>query len=282
VPGKREKIYAHCGGKDISAIGSRIGWAGGDELMQSWRESGFLIVLVSLILSSACAGSPGSAGAEATTSLAAAAAPCLNDDEVRTGQVDFPSADGAQLQGLLLIGRGPVGVVLAHESEADLCEWKPYAYALFHEGYRVLAFNFSDHLDRDVVGAVAELRARGSKEIVLIGASMGGTAVLAAAAEVTPPVSAVVSLSGPRDFDGVDALAAVPRLGMPVLFVAGSEDSPFANDARAMYAATTAPGRQLLVVQSGGHGIELMNTVVTSVLEKFIRAHVHQPARPSP
>jgi pimeloyl-ACP methyl ester carboxylesterase len=241
--------------------------------MHSWRLSGFVIVLVTLTLSSACAGSAGAAPAEVTTSAAAPAAPCLNEDEVRTGQVDFPSADGDQLQGLL-IGKGAIGVVLAHESEADLCEWKPYAYALFHEGYRVLAFNFSDQHDRDVVGAVAELRAKGSKEVILIGASMGGTAVLAAAAEVTPPVSAVVSLSGPRAFDAVDALTAVPRLHMPVLFVAGSEDSPFVNDARAMYAATTAPGRQLLVVDSGGHGIELMNMVVTKVVEKFIGAAV--------
>jgi pimeloyl-ACP methyl ester carboxylesterase len=238
--------------------------------MQPWRWSGLVIVLAILTLSSACAGSSGSPPAAATTAVAAPAAPCVNDDEVRTGQVDFPSGDGTQLQGLL-IGKGAVGVVLAHESEADLCEWKPYAYALFHEGYRVLAFNFADHLDRDVVGAIAELRAKGSKDVILIGASMGGTAVLAAAAEVTPPVSAVISLSGPRDFEGVDALAAVPRLRMPVLFVAGSEDSPFVNDARAMYAATTAPGRQLLVVDSGGHGIELMNPVVTGVVEKFIR-----------
>jgi predicted fused transcriptional regulator/phosphomethylpyrimidine kinase len=49
------------------------------------------------------------------------------------------------------------------------------------------------------------------------------------------------------------------------------------SDHKVLRGATTAPGRQLLVVDSGGHGIELMIVVVTRVVEKFIRAHVQEP-----
>jgi pimeloyl-ACP methyl ester carboxylesterase len=133
----------------------------------------------------------------------------------------------------------------------------------------VLAFNFSIDLPKDVIGAVAELRARGSQRIVLIGASMGANAVVVAAATTKPPVAAVVSLSAPQVFQGVDATQAARRLKVPVLYVAGASDGEFAQDARALYAATTAPGRQKLIVKSDAHGVALMNGTVTAVMEKF-------------
>jgi pimeloyl-ACP methyl ester carboxylesterase len=43
--------------------------------------------------------------------------------------------DGAAL------GSGKTGVVLAHESPADLCGWVPYARVLSHAGFRVLLFD---------------------------------------------------------------------------------------------------------------------------------------------
>src|SRR5689334_6936655 len=113
--------------------------------------STLLSAVLSAVLLAGCAGE--SAPAPARTSVAPQpAAACLTADEVRTGQVSFPSGDGSTLQGLV-IGTGPVGVVLAHQSGADLCQWKPYAYALSRQGYRVLALNFSIHLPEDVTGA---------------------------------------------------------------------------------------------------------------------------------
>jgi pimeloyl-ACP methyl ester carboxylesterase len=236
--------------------------------------------LLGAVLLVGCAGgsSPDPARTSATPEPAAA---CLAADEVRTGQLSFPSGDGSTLQGFM-IGTGPVGIVLAHQSGADLCQWKPYAYTLSRQGYRVLAFNFSIHLPADVTGAVAALRARGSQRVVLIGASMGANAVVVAAATTKPPVAAVVSLSAPQVFQGEDAAAAAPRLKVPVLYVAGAYDGEFAQDARALYAATKAPGRRLLIVQSGAHGVELMDDALTAELEKFIRAHAAPGSAPAP
>ncbi|HEV2918592.1 MAG TPA: alpha/beta fold hydrolase, partial [Actinomycetota bacterium] len=52
-------------------------------------------------------------------------------------------------------------------------------------------------IDGDVAAATAQLRRRGADRVVLIGSSMGATAVLSAAARIRPPVAGVVSLSGP-------------------------------------------------------------------------------------
>jgi pimeloyl-ACP methyl ester carboxylesterase len=51
-------------------------------------------------------------------------------------------------------------------------------------------------------------RHHGSRLIVLMGASMGGTAVLVAAADLGNLVAGVIDLSGPAQFGAMDALAA--------------------------------------------------------------------------
>jgi alpha-beta hydrolase superfamily lysophospholipase len=76
----------------------------------------------------------------------------------------------------------------------------PLARAFARRGYQVLAFDFAgfgdsergpgdDRVDIDVAAAAEQLRRRGADRIVLIGSSMGGTAVLAAATRVRPPVA---------------------------------------------------------------------------------------------
>src|SRR5262249_15548358 len=147
----------------------------------------------------------------------------------------FANSEGTRLVGYEL-GRGPRGVVLAHMYGGDACQWSDYAPALAKSGYHVLAFDFHGYglspagpreHDIDVRAAAAELRALGAKRVVLIGASMGGTAVLSAASGLTPPPAAVVSLSGPAAFDFMTTLDKVAGLRMPKLFAVGSGDVQF-------------------------------------------------------
>jgi len=180
--------------------------------------------------------------------------------------VHFPNAEGTRLVGWEL-GRGPRGVVLAHQYGGDACQWDDYAPALAKRGYHVLAFDFhgnglspagSGENDIDVSAAAAKLRALGARKVVLIGASMGGTAVLSAAAQIEPPPAAVVSLSGPASFDLTSVDATVPKLKMPKLFVVGASDVQFADDARDLYRRAHDP-RQLVVVKTADHGVDLLD-----------------------
>jgi hypothetical protein len=52
----------------------------------------------------------------------------------------FRASDGVQLDGAAL-GSGKTGVVLAHESPANLCGWVPFAQTLSRNGFRVLLFD---------------------------------------------------------------------------------------------------------------------------------------------
>jgi pimeloyl-ACP methyl ester carboxylesterase len=200
-------------------------------------------LLCAAALLAGCGGSGGGSGQAAPATMAPAttqAAPakaCLEDAE---RAFSFPTADGPT-DGVVL-GQGRTGVVLGHQSGSDLCEWLPRARALARRGRQVLAFDFGPaaHISQDMAAAAAELRRRGVTRLVLVGSSMGGTAAIAAAARITPPVAGVVSLSGSEEYQGTDAAAAAARLRMPVLVVAAKDDPPFDDEARALYKAVPA------------------------------------------
>ncbi len=203
--------------------------------------------------------------------------------------VHFGAAGATNLVGVV-VGTGKTGVVLAHQSRGDRCQWGDYAHELALAGYRSLIFDFagsglstgSDANDAAVVAAAGYLRTQGVTTVVLIGASMGGTAVLAAAAQIAPPVAAVASLSGPARFDGVDAAEAVKHLTVPVLYAVCVGDSGFADDARTLSNATPAgTDKKLLVAPNcNSHGVQLAartggpeTTAVRAAIDDFLAAH---------
>ncbi|MEV4535366.1 alpha/beta fold hydrolase [Asanoa sp. NPDC049518] len=169
--------------------------------------------------------------------------------------------------GGLIGGSGTTGVVLAHQAEADLCQWILGFNELIGAGYKVLAFDFHGHgssessetgFDDDVVAAAA-LRADGATSLVLVGASMGGTFSIAATPKITPPVAAVVSVSAPLAYGGVSAQEAVPQVTVPALFLAQQDDGLFGDAAKDFKAAATAsPDARLLVTPGAIHGVPLV------------------------
>src|SRR5262249_16327067 len=178
----------------------------------------------------------------------------------RAGDLRFRAADGTRLVGHRF-GRGTTAVVLAHQSDGDLCQWAPYAGRLAPHGHPVLPFDLrnaggwqarhypaNQRFGGDVAAAAAEARRLGARRIFLVGASLGGSAVLQAAANARTPVAGVVSVSGAADL--ANASASVGRIRVPVLFLAAKSDRDFAADARRLYAATP-PGRKSLVVVPG-------------------------------
>lgn len=246
------------------------------------RRIGVLAALLVLGLAACSGGDP--APAPSPTGLGAGA-----DCELPPGARQVRFGDGGADLGGVVLGSGRTGVVLAHQNGGSVCQWVPYAEELVAQGYRVLAFDFGgfgvssagDSTNpAQVVSAAAALRADGVETIVLMGASMGGTAVLAAAPTVTPAPVAVVALSAPSVF-GANALDAAPKLTMPVLYAAGEFESSFADSARELHGLTPkSTGSELLIVPTDWHGVYLLtpegsaaNDTVRAKLTAFLKAH---------
>lgn len=204
----------------------------------------------------------------------------------KTGEVHFRAADGTKLAGLRF-GKSQTAVVFAHELRGGACQWMPYARQLAAKGYLTLAFDFRGYgssqtrtggakwrLPMDVNAAAKEARKLGAKHVILVGASMGGTAVLTAAPNLQPPVNAVVSLSGPAEFGRMKADAAAPKLTVPVLYMVGSLDQDFVPDAHTLYDATASQDKTLQVLDTADHGVRLLGNAATrAIVEQFLAAH---------
>jgi pimeloyl-ACP methyl ester carboxylesterase len=209
----------------------------------------------------------------------------------------LPNAAGLLLAAVDL-GSGPEGVVLAHQSDANMCQWLPYATLLAQQGYRVVAFDFagfgassptkSKTYLEDIRTVVDYLRDHGTPRVVVVGASMGATMSIVAAAAITPPVQGVVAVSPPKQFDSVAADRAAPSLHVPALYIAGNADGDYAVYARQLEEATPTGLGDLLVVDSPEHGVALVGattpagTQVRSAIGTFLTANLRAPDTPTP
>lgn len=201
----------------------------------------------------------------------------------KKGEFRIRAADRTRLAGHRF-GRGPTAVVFAHELRGGACQWIPYARTLAARGYLTIAFDFrgfgasqrrygnaASRQPADVTAMAKRARALGAKKVILVGASMGGTAVLLAAANARPAVDGVVSLSGPSSFGVMDGVAAAKKLTMPVLYAVGSRDEGFVEASRALYDATASTAKRLEIVDSDDHGVDLLNDRGTrAMVEQFI------------
>ena len=230
-----------------------------------------LPLLTAATLLAACShgATAGASGSPAPSPIAG----CVTAEEQRAGGLHLPGDNGTATDAVLL-GTGSTGVVLANQSQTDLCQWRTaYADHLVQLGYQVGVFNYSAQSpDRDVLSVAGALRQRGAVRVFLIGASMGGTAVLAAAGHGDPGLAGVISISGPQAFAGVNAFVAAPSITVPALFIAAEYDQPFVDDARALYQACGAQDKKLFVEPSGAHGIALLSDHVSALIDAFLMA----------
>ena len=233
--------------------------------------------VLSCIFLTAC----GAQGAATATSAAADTLPAA----VRA--VSFTTEDGITLDGHVF-GSGHEGVVLAHMYPADQSSWYPTAERLAQEGYLVLTFDFRGYgesggekqielIDRDVSAAVNQIRQEGAAEVVLAGASMGGTASLIAGdraqALSSIRLAGIATLSAPVEFRGLSAADAVPRIVVPLLFIAAQNDAG-ATGARELEQLSAGKG-ELEIVPGSDHGTDLLSgsqgEKVYGLLRTFIK-----------
>jgi len=212
-------------------------------------------------------------------------------------EVEFGADGGPTLRGRVWSdGRIGVVLAHGFSPYSGQDDWNAVAEHLAGLGYGVLTFDFRGFCDgegcsdgdlqlgenwRDVEAAVEYLRSRGSERIFIIGASMGGIAAFRAADEAELDLAGIVSLATPQYpsiyYAGEPAENDVTperlqRIAAPKLFIAGADDvqlpgmAPlrpgvesvrFAEDARAMFEASSEP-RQLEIIDSDAHSSELV------------------------
>ena len=221
-----------------------------------------IVALLAVTLLGACGGSDAADGGPARPSASVASS--TSGETLLYGCIDRDTAKpltiqsaGARLDAAVF-GAGPVGLVLAHESDGSLCNWASLAPEFADEGYHVLIFDFGEPatVAQDMKAATRKIRELGAKRIILGGASLGGTVALMTAAR-EPNIVGAFSLSAPAVYGNAEGLPAVRRFRAPVLFVAAEEDANFAEDARRLYRASQSPRRQLLIVPGSEHGTAL-------------------------
>jgi dienelactone hydrolase len=197
-----------------------------------------------------------------------------------TGRLAFSSDDGVELFGDLR-GEGEVGVVLAHMFPSDRSSWSEFAALLAEDGYLTLAFDFRGYGDsggekeipeiwRDVIAAARELRDRGVVKVVVIGASMGGTAALVAASREPAAIDGVITLSAPSTFMGLSAPPEVlAASNAPKLFVAAEGDGAAAQTAQGFYQGSSPPKR-VEILTGADHGTDLLEGRNTEAVRRLL------------
>jgi pimeloyl-ACP methyl ester carboxylesterase len=162
-----------------------------------------LSVLMTLVVAGACSTSTKVAPATTTAFQARA------------------SADGATsitLEGAVWGRGGDTAVVFAHSYPTTQDAWAGFASQVAGRGLLVLTFNFRGYgqsqgtrdpsrADLDLEGAIAHAKSLGARRVLVVGASMGGTAALIVGSRQS--LAAVVAVSAPVSFRGLDATQAV-------------------------------------------------------------------------
>lgn len=196
---------------------------------------------------------------------------CYSTYGVKARTMWFRASDDVRLYGIES-GGGDTAVVLAHEGGADLCEWLPYMKTLNRAGIRAFAFDFRGNgnsdspdtgslaLGHDLAGAVTQVRADGAKHVFLMGASLGGAAVVQNSADIH--VDGLISLSGTQLWSGygINDPAGVRDLSAPFLYV-GARDDPRAplREALSVFKHVGSSDKRIALYGGSAHGTTLVD-----------------------
>jgi dienelactone hydrolase len=191
-------------------------------------------------------------------------------------------AHGASIDAAVL-GDGPVGVVFANDSGNSACGWTSFARQLAGQGMRVLLFEYDDesHAAGEAIAAGHALRADGAKRLAMIGASVGGRAVVQANARDHSTFAAAVSLSAERSVGAnlTEILPLARHIRTPSLYVGSRDDgyTTFGRDTRQFHSATPAKVDRMLLVPGPDHGVDLLSDEngprVRSTILAFVQAN---------
>jgi dienelactone hydrolase len=191
---------------------------------------------------------------------------------------------GASIDAAVL-GDGDVGVVFANDSGNSACGWTSFARQLVGHGMRVLLFEYDDESQApgEALAAGRALRETGAKRLALVGASIGGRAVVQATSRNHTEFAAAVSLSAERSV-GANLREILPlarHVRTPSLYVGSRDDGYtfFGRDTRQFHKVTPAKVNRMLLVPGGDHGVDLLSDENGPRVRKTILAFLEANAR---
>jgi dienelactone hydrolase len=161
------------------------------------------------------------------------------------------------------LGTGHVGVAFANQSGNNPCDWLPFASELARGGRRVAVFAYADagSADIELLAVARALRTTGARSVALVGASLGGRAVVEAAAKTSGTVAAAISLSAERSVGRLpEILPVARRVHVPSLYIGSREDgyTTFGRETRQFHRVTPARVNRMLLVPGADHGVDLL------------------------
>lgn len=152
-------------------------------------------------------------------------------------------------------GGGTKGVVLAPQTEGDVCQWADELVRLAGAGYLVATYDWGTDGEVGFRAALDVLKATGAQRVAFVGASAGGT--LAAGLADDLDAVAVVALSPPAQYGEVDARAEANQFTGPLQVFSSTDDPQVpATDS----ALVPRMDKTSVVTEVSGtlHGIEFM------------------------
>jgi esterase/lipase len=260
----------------------------------SLRHVGVALFALVAVLSSACSGGSGKNSASPRTTPSAAVAvstlpvgdkapppteaanPRVSDEPVA-----FQTDDGVTIHGHLYTTSGPRqrAVIFAHMFPNDQRVWQPFARELAATGVAALTFDFRGYgespgarnvakIDHDLTYALLFMKSRDYPLVYLVGASMGGTAVLKVAA--AQDTAGIITISAPASFMGLDAQPDLPKIKSRKFFLASRNEAEGGGQAAQQIFQAVSEPKSIFIFEGSAHGTDLLQGPNAAALKEKI------------
>ena len=197
------------------------------------------------------------------------------DGVLAAGQpVQLRASDGVTIAATVYPANGSASaVVLVHMFTRTRDDWRAFAERLQETGLTALAIDLRGHgasggvatpvpaMALDVQAGIDFLAAQaGVRGIAVVGASLGASAAILAAAD-SPLVRGVALLSPSTDYRGVRIDAALRKYGgRPMMLIASTDDPLAARTVRGLVTATPpVPAREQRLSLVAAHGTQILD-----------------------
>jgi len=194
--------------------------------------------------------------------------------------VHFDTNDGGKIEASLFSASDSKAVIFAHGAIFNKESWYFLAEAFQSKGVSALSIDFRGYGNSrsgsstkkmyDILGAISYLKEQGFTDINIVGASMGGAAVLLALSNNSVPIDKVVLLApagGP----------AIVSTASDKLFIVSESERMFTG-VMAIYEASAEP-KQIKIYPGNAHAQNLFKTDVRDELIDRITGFIN-PTQP--